>query len=241
MDGMAATVLPPPTQKPGLRRRALRRIEGLLRRRGAPRAHMALMVLAAGVSGFLSSVVLLHLGLGSMPIRYAASVALGYGVFLLLVRWWIARHRGREGRALARAAAARREGPEPKGTGRTPDLDCGCDDSACDLLLALDDLLPIVALVLALTISLASCVYVVFTAPSLFAELFLDGVLAAGLYRRLRRLERRHWLEAALRRTWVPALVVLLSVFAAGLLLHWRAPEARSVGEVWRHIVAQRR
>lgn len=214
-----------------LRQRALRRIESLLRRRSAPRAHMSLMVIGAGAAGFLASFALLHLGLGSIPLRYALSVAFAYGVFLLFIRWWIVRHRARQ------AATTVKDRPRSDSSRRNPDIPC---DGVCDLVSALDDGLVVVVLLLASTISLAACVYVICTAPSLLAELFLDGVLAAGLYRRLRRLDRRHWLEAAIGRTWIPAAAILVSVFLAGLFLHHCAPEAKSLGEAWHQIVAQR-
>jgi hypothetical protein len=78
-----------------------------------------------------------------------------------------------------------------------------------------------------------SAIWVVYSAPVLFAELLLDGVLAASLYRRLRTVERQHWLTTTLRRTWMPfALTALiLSLTGWGLSLH--TPGARSIGEVF--------
>ena len=66
--------------------------------------------------------------------------------------------------------------------------------------------IPLMLLVL-VGVLLFSSLFVVYSAPTLFAELLLDGVLAAGLYRRLSRVERRHWLETALRRTFWPFLL----------------------------------
>jgi hypothetical protein len=71
-------------------------------------------------------------------------------------------------------------------------------------------------------------------APTLLAELLLDGLLGAGLYARLRHLQRAHWLATALRKTaWQFAGVALLLGLVGGIL-HWYAPEAASIGEVWR-------
>jgi len=216
----------------GARQRALSRIKGLLHRGGAPRAHLSLMVLGAGAAGFLASFALLHLGLGSIPARWALSVAIAYGVFLLFVRWWIFRQRARR-----RSPSIREDRPKPDSPKRLPDVPC---DGVCDAVSVLDEGWVVVVLLLAATISLAACVYVVCTAPSLLAELVLDGVLAAGLYRRLRRIERRHWIESAIGRTWLPAAVVLVTLFATGLFLHHCAPEAKSLAEAWRQIHAQR-
>ena len=53
---------------------------------------MFLIVSGAAVVGFLSSVVLLWMGLRYMPIRYAIAWAAGYGVFLLLMNRWLGHH-----------------------------------------------------------------------------------------------------------------------------------------------------
>ena len=68
-----------------------------------------------------------------------------------------------------------------------------------------------------------------------FAELLLDGVLSASLYRRLRGLETRHWLETALRRTALPFFLTAIIVSASGWAMTLYAPEAQSIGEVITH------
>jgi hypothetical protein len=76
--------------------------------------------------------------------------------------------------------------------------------------------------------------FVVYSAPILLAEVALDAAVVAPIYRRLRREEAGHWAGAVLRHTWMPALVVILFVAAAGFALQQAAPEARSIGGVWR-------
>ena len=80
-----------------------------------------------------------------------------------------------------------------------------------------------------------SSLFVIYSAPVLFAELLLDGARAAGLYRGLRGLDRRHWLESALRRTFLPFVLTTAVVTAAGWGMGHYAPEARSIGEVMQH------
>jgi hypothetical protein len=75
--------------------------------------------------------------------------------------------------------------------------------------------------------------WVVYSAPALFAELLLDGALAASLYGRVRGIERRHWLQSALRRTCVPFALMALLICGAGWAMSQYAPHARSVGEVF--------
>lgn len=100
------------------------------------------------------------------------------------------------------------------------------DEAAVPLFL----LAALMAILLAL---LVAAVSIVAGAPSLFAELLLDGVLAGGLYRRLRRLEHRHWLEVAVRRTAVPFLLAALVVCATGFAVHLTMPGAHTLSQAF--------
>lgn len=92
--------------------------------------------------------------------------------------------------------------------------------------------IPLVVLVL-VGAALFSSLLVVYSAPLLFAELLVDGVLAASLYKRLRRIERRHWLETAVRRTLLPFALAALFAAAAGFAMALYAPGAISIGGVF--------
>ncbi len=92
--------------------------------------------------------------------------------------------------------------------------------------------IPLIVLVLAAALLLSSA-FIVYSAPSLFAELLLDGTLAATLYRRLHRLERRHWLQTALHQTFLPFLLTGLLVTGCGATLHHFSPGAHTLGEAW--------
>lgn len=82
---------------------------------------------------------------------------------------------------------------------------------------------------------LFAALYIVYLAPALFAELLVDGVLSASLYRRLKGLETRHWLESAVRRTAVPFALTALALAAVGYALQSYAPQAHSIGGVIEH------
>lgn len=101
----------------------------------------------------------------------------------------------------------------------------GADEGAVPLVIAL----LIAALVAVL---LFASLYVVYLAPALFAELLVDGALSASLYRRMRGLQTRHWLESAVRRTLVPFAVTAVSLGAIGYAFEWYAPQAHTLGEV---------
>jgi hypothetical protein len=102
------------------------------------------------------------------------------------------------------------------------------------------DVLTVPLLVIALAVGLAfSSVYVIYSAPTLFAELLLDGALSATLYHRLRGIERRHWMSTALRTTAVPFVLTALLLMAVGWGLQSAAPGARSLGDAFHHIGAR--
>lgn len=82
---------------------------------------------------------------------------------------------------------------------------------------------------------LISSSLVVYSAPDLFAELLLDGALSAGLYHKLRGVERRYWLTTALRKTAVSFIMTTLLISAAGFGMAKYAPEANSLGKVIEH------
>jgi len=99
--------------------------------------------------------------------------------------------------------------------------------------LDLEELAVILAVIAALVGALWAAVTVVSTAPTLFAELLLDGALASGLYRRLRRVEGDHWLGTAVRRTAWRFLGVAVLFSLVGVTLQALAPGARSIGQVF--------
>jgi hypothetical protein len=77
----------------------------------------------------------------------------------------------------------------------------------------------------------AASLSIVYSAPVLFAELLVDGVLSATLYRRLRRLDSRHWLHSAVRRTLVPFAITAAVLMVVGWGLSIYAPEARTLAD----------
>jgi hypothetical protein len=101
-------------------------------------------------------------------------------------------------------------------------------------------MIPLLVAALAVGLALSS-LYVIYSAPTLFAELLLDGALAATLYRRLRGIETRHWVSTALRRTVLPFATTAVFVSVAGWGLHQFAPGAQSVGDAFRYHAATTR
>jgi hypothetical protein len=118
------------------------------------------------------------------------------------------------------------------GGGLLDSLDFDVDGEGCVFfLLAL-------ALIVAGTLA---ALYVVYAAPLLLAEILVEGVLLSGLHRGMKKARRDgggYWLGAAVRRTWLPVLLTLVTFSAAGYLLHRAAPRARSIGEAWRMVIS---
>nr|MBA3240311.1 hypothetical protein [Acidobacteriota bacterium] len=106
------------------------------------------------------------------------------------------------------------------GSGLLDGLDVGIDgDEGC---------LFVVALLLLIVGGLLASLYVVYLAPALLAEILVDGLLVSGLYRRVKDPVPGNWLLGAVRRTLVPVLLTLVCFIAAGYLLNYIAPEART-------------
>lgn len=219
---------------------------------GLPRLQMSALLVLTGAAGFLTSFVLLQLGVDSMALRYPVAVGIGYGVFLLLLRIWL--HVQREGwgdvvdvgdaldlgdasldgigAAMDRAGGGNFAASK-SGGGDGFSFSFDLDDSGFFVLIAI--------LILAVT-ALGAAFWVVWTAPALLAEVLVDGLILTGLYRRLKRNEEpEHWIFGAVRRTWVPAVVVALLFSFSGWLLQRAVPEARSIGAAWQGVTAEER
>jgi hypothetical protein len=64
-------------------------IQQTLTRRYSPRIHMSLILATCGLAAMIASWSLLHLGVGSMLVRYPIAISLAYVTFLLGVWTWL--------------------------------------------------------------------------------------------------------------------------------------------------------
>jgi hypothetical protein len=242
----------------------IHRIRRKLERNGYPRLQMLLLVMITGAVGFLASYLLLHVGLNEMWLRYLVAFGIAYLAFLLLLWLWIrtsahdytdfpdlsnltpscgdkghsfAAYSGKGGDFGGGGASGSFE-PQIDATHfevASSSTDSGPVGEALGAVAEADSLaIPLLLLVLVAAL-LVSSFFVIYSAPVLFAELLVDGVLAASLYRRLRGLETSHWLGTALRRTFLPFLLTAMLVSAAGWGLAIYAPGADSIGDVLLH------
>lgn len=222
-----------------------------LLRQGFPRIQMFILVSLTGLAGFGASVGMLTGGIDSMALRYTLAMGVAYIVFLLLLWVWLRTSAAdyfdvplQGGGPNARSP----DGPDDfvgggggfDGGGASGNVDFGVGDSGVEALAekpleviaqAEEGAIPLAIILLALGIALSS-LFVIWSAPLLFAEILVDALLAAGLYRRLRTLDPSHWMFAALRRTLLPFALTTLAIAGAGWGMQAYAPEARSLGEV---------
>jgi hypothetical protein len=218
---------------------------------------MSLLVGITGGAGFVASHLLLKAGLTEMWLRYLAAFSIAYLIFLALLWLWMRTRaedyvdapdflpssrrgpdkpsfEGKGGEFGGGGASGRFDGPADSAYIESSDT-LDCIGKAVGSVADTDELvIPLVALAVLATLILSSF-WVIYSAPVLFAELLVDGVLAAGLYRRLRGLGNRHWLETAIRRTVVPFVVATLIAALVGWGMSLYAPEARSIGDVLLH------
>ncbi|MDI9237517.1 hypothetical protein QLQ15_01140 [Lysobacter sp. LF1] len=227
-----------------------------LERDGWPRLQMSLIVMVTGAVGFLSSFVLLHAGIESMLLRYPLTVTIAYGAFLAQMWLWM---RWRDDSPIDLAQAI--DAPETHSTGSDGWAGSGggsgggggsaswlpagsdpassgmsADGSVLDVVDADADL-PLIA-VLALSAVALVCVFatswIIWTAPSLMAELVVDAAIAGGLYRRIRGLQSQGWWWLCVRHTFWPFTGVLTFFAALGGLAWHFTPEASTLMEALR-------
>lgn len=101
----------------------------------------------------------------------------------------------------------------------------------------LDDGLALLVVALVAVLVLGALVYVIFIAPTLFAELLIDSAVVGGLYKHVNSAERSYWLKTALRKTAIPAAIVLILLTIAGAVMQAAVPEAITAGDFFHAVL----
>lgn len=112
-----------------------------------------------------------------------------------------------------------------KGSSKGLSFDLDLDDGA-------KVLLPLLAIV-AIMAGLVACASVIWSAPNMLAELLVDGAVAGAAYNRL-RASACDWTFGVVRRTWLPAVAIIVTFVMLGAAGHHFKPEADSIGDFFR-------
>ena len=190
---------------------------------------MQMLGVATGstLAGFLTTVLLLRMDVRAMWVRYGVSVAVAYGVFLLLIWAWVRYYRMRPVELIGLATVGRRSEERR-----------WADDLPVEWLELFGEELGLA--VLAALVLILVLAWLLVAAPEWIAELVLDAVCGAVLVERLRQIPARNWLGSTLRKTAGPFVCLFLLFVGAGAVCHAYVPEAKSIGGVVRHITRAR-
>ena len=232
------------------------RIRRDIERRGWPRIVVFLIVSLAGMCGFLVSYALLSAGITSMPLRYGIAGASAYAGFLAFLGLYVAMRRGGDpidgvdavdllshtdlsfgGGSLPSANFA---GGRSGGAGASAPFDGAPPQSSSASASVFDldsDLAWVLVAVLAALAGAVAIGYVVWAAPLLLAEVLVDAAIVSTVSRTINRKDRRDWTATAIRRTWMPAVALILTLVVAGWALQSAAPDARSIGPALRAVI----
>ncbi|MCL4181771.1 MAG: hypothetical protein KJ072_29055 [Verrucomicrobia bacterium] len=199
---------------------------------------MTLIVSATGAAAFLFSFLMLWAGLGAMGIRYALAVGLAYLVFLLLLRLWLSYTTSNESSTLSESLLDVADGLR-----LTPDVaNTICDGGAiadAGGALSFDEFVFVLVAAAAVAAGFLVCLYVVWTAPALLAEVMVDGLVMSRILKRMNLRGGAYWASGALKRTWLPALLAVLFFGIAGFALQRVVPEADSIGPVIQSLLSR--
>ena len=105
------------------------------------------------------------------------------------------------------------------------DLDLGGDDEGFIVLL--------VGIVVVATAVFGVVFYAVYSAPTFFAELLIDGGVGTWIYKRADVANRPDWLSTAMRRSVWPVVVLLVLFVALALVMRHVAPGTTTLAQAW--------
>lgn len=218
-----------------------------LERRGWPRLQMTAIVLVTAAVGLLASYLLRTAGIDSMVQRYPLAILAAYAIFLLQMWIWFRWREDHLGDVLEVGVDVAGEVPgtwsggggSSGGAGSSASWDASIDSVADSSGLDVADVadveaLPFLAVLALLALILFAVIaagWVVWSAPVLMAELIVDGAIAGGLYRRMRKVEAQGWWWLCMRHTFWPLIGLILSFAVFGGILQYLVPDPTTLME----------
>jgi hypothetical protein len=176
--------------------------------------HMALILLGTGLSGVLANRWLFHNGIDHMVIRYPPAVVFSFAAFLLLMRVWLS--------YISRIfqptnTVIEFEGPEDHNTNKKDEPRWNLDGTGLDSLMPDEPCGCLVCIFLVIIFGIFICSWLLIAeAPLILAEAAFQFLLAAGLLRAAKRIDRPDWVGSIIARTWKPFVVVLVGTLILG-------------------------
>ena len=233
------------------------------------RLHMSLILLGVTLSGIASGKILQLVGVG-IVYRYAITVIVSYGVFLVLIRLWLWLVTPRI--TVRRTEASSQSSQSSSGSVDLPDgvvlpdgileegegasfsgaggefggggasasfgesassssgsssssgggFDIGDVDDARALIL-----LAAIAIVAALLAGV--WVYIIYQAPVILTEAFLQVLLASGMFKKARSMHAAGWVGSVVGATKFPLLIVLLLSVGLAFVISTFCSEAHTI------------
>jgi hypothetical protein len=175
---------------------------------------MGLILLGTALSGVAANRWLLDLGMDRIVVRYPAAVFLSFLAFLILMRLWLTYIHRTFGHPRTISEFDDPESNSPaaskseKGNWDLSGLDVTPVDDPCGCLLAV--LLILVLGIFMMAFSLIA------EAPLILAEAAFQFLLAAGLIRSAKKIDRPNWVGSVLSRTWKPFIVIFVATLLLG-------------------------
>lgn len=239
------------------RSRLVERLHRHLEEHGWPRVVLFVIVALSGLAGFMVSFALLGAGMSSMAWRYGLAGGTAYLAFLCLLGVYLVwkRRLGDFEPSDAVNAADLIDLPLPRGGGGSaPTYFSGGRSGGGGASSAWEgrgsggggsswldhaDVGWLVVALAALLAGLLAVGYVIWVAPALLAEVFVDALIVSTVSHRLTRSERRDWTATVVRRTWLPACLMVATLVVGGWALQQAAPDAKSIGPAVRALTGR--
>jgi hypothetical protein len=227
------------------RARLVERLAAAIEQRGRPRLLLCAVVLVAGLA--------------------ALAFTTGYAAFVVLLRLWARGHMtmenvvdgldfdlfgnlrldsldSRSSAPVGLRGGASGEGEAVESWSASPSRPLPSSSSRKSAGFSLDfdeDGALFVLLAVAVFSAVLAVGFVIYAAPVLLAEVLVDAVVVSAVYQRVAYTPPQHWARTIFRRTWLPALIVLISLTAAGYALQRLVPGAPSIGPALRGLAAR--
>ncbi len=190
-----------------------------------PRQTMAGLVLIAGFISFITSALLLKLGMTSMPLRYAFALGLGYAALGFSLWLWAKAHPRDIGSDLTKAGQRIKPVSAKTVSERAENVVSSFNIFPSSLA---DAEFFIVLLLFGVVF------WLIAAAPTLMAELTLDSLVTVRVYQRLRRMDSSPYLYTFWRITRVPLLIMAVMLLGSAWLLQHYLPAIHTLGDAIR-------